>query len=50
MAKRILENGKYANVVTCPCGCKFSFEPSDVEENDCVTCPECGATIQLETK
>ena len=31
--KRIIENGKY-NIITCSeCGCKFSFDITDVENN-----------------
>ena len=38
--KRIIENGKY-NIITCSeCGCKFSFDVTDIE-NNMVTCPQC---------
>ena len=50
MAKRIIENGKY-NVITCTdCGCKFSFDRVDVEEDGTVTCPQCDTANTPETK
>ena len=47
MAIRIIENGKY-NKITCDeenggCGCIFSFDRVDVNENNKVICPQCGA-------
>lgn len=36
---RVLENGKY-RVITCSCGCKYSFDLTDVEDSK-VKCPEC---------
>ena len=42
MAKRIITNGKYTKI-TCACGCVFSFDETDIDENGKVTCPECGA-------
>lgn len=45
----ILENGKY-RVITCECGCKYSFELHELDENGKLPCPECGkeneATLQ----
>lgn len=38
---RVLENGKY-RVITCTCGCKYSFDIIDLDENNQVKCPECG--------
>lgn len=37
---RVLENGQY-RVVTCSCGCKYSFDLTDVKDGK-VDCPECG--------
>ena len=49
----ILEHGKY-RVITCECGCKYSFELFELDENNKIKCPECGkensATIQTKTK
>lgn len=45
----ILEHGKY-RVISCECGCKYSFELHELDENNKLKCPECGkentATIQ----
>ena len=49
MAKRIIINGKYTTA-TCSCGCKFSFDDSDIEANGKVTCPECGADCAVTKK
>ena len=37
----ILEHGKY-RVITCECGCKYSFELHELDENNKIKCPECG--------
>ena len=42
---QILEHGNKAPIITCDCGCKFIYFPTDVketEEGKKVTCPECG--------
>jgi PHP family Zn ribbon phosphoesterase len=50
MAKRIIKYGKY-NVITCTeCECEFAFDPSDVEENGTVICPQCGTENTPESK
>lgn len=36
----ILEHGKY-RVITCECGCKYSFELHELNENNKIKCPEC---------
>lgn len=45
----ILENGKY-RIIKCECGCKYSFELNELDENNNIKCPECSkenkATIQ----
>ena len=47
----ILEHGIY-RVIECSCGCKYSFELHELDENNNLKCPECGkenaATIQPE--
>ena len=49
MAKRIITHGKYTKI-SCSCGCVFSFDETDLEENGTVTCPECGAELTPVTK
>ena len=36
----ILEHGKY-RVITCECGCKYSFELHELDANSKIKCPEC---------
>ena len=50
MSKQIIENGKY-NIITCSdCGCKFTFDKTDVKENGKVTCPQCNTENTPTTK
>lgn len=46
---KILENGKY-RIVTCSCGCKYSFDLTDIDENKQVTCPECKTKNTVEVQ
>lgn len=46
---RILENGKYTTI-TCACGCKYAFDSADVDADEKVTCPECGAENAITKK
>ena len=41
MAKRIIENGKYNVIICADCGCKFSFDKTDIESDGKVICPQC---------
>ena len=53
---RILEHGTKAPVKTCSsCSCKFEYDTGDIQvqvtdkkTTKSVTCPECGATIEIE--
>lgn len=63
MAIKILKHGKKNFITTCPgCGCKFEYEPEDLEidrsicltsypvqYNRVVKCPECGRKIYHDT-
>ena len=46
---RILENGKY-RAITCACGCKFSFDLTDLDKNNKIKCPECEAENTAQVK
>ena len=46
---RIIENGQYCSV-TCSCGCKYSFDKNDIDENKKVKCPECDKLNEVKTK
>lgn len=48
--KQILEPGKY-NTLTCSdCGCKFTFDKSDLDENNQTTCPCCDKLLKATVK
>ena len=49
MAIRILVNGKYTTI-TCSCGCKYSFDTTDIQSGNIVPCPECGKENTATTK
>lgn len=50
---RIIKNGKY-HIVTCNCGCEYSFDVVDIDKNQQVECPECNTkntvTLKGDTK
>jgi PHP family Zn ribbon phosphoesterase len=48
--KQILKYGKY-NFVTCTdCGCEFSFDKTDIDTNNKVSCPCCNKEIDAPVK
>lgn len=46
---RILEHGKY-RTATCSCGCKFTFEPYEVDTHKQIKCPECKELVTVQVK
>ena len=47
--KCILKHGEYG-FVSCKCGCEFTFEKSDLNEDNKVECPECGELVAAKVK
>lgn len=49
---QILKHGSKAKVITCSCGCEFSYENCDIITTDegerILICPECGEKHTLE--
>lgn len=43
MSKSIIVHGKYS-MITCSCGCQYTFDSYDVDSEGNVTCPECGTS------
>lgn len=50
MAKTILKPGKYQVITCADCGCEFTFENVDLDDNNKVTCPCCGTLCQATVK
>lgn len=49
---QILKHGSKAKVITCSCGCEFSYENCDIITTDegerILICPECGEKHTVE--
>ena len=45
----IIKHGKY-RIITCECGCEYSFEVFELDENNQLECPECGALNTAQVK